>query len=73
MPAAEQLMTAKFWAAEGGQRIVHAAHHIHGGAGVDRDYPLHRHFLLAKQLELQFGSATPSLVRLGRLLADRRE
>ena len=71
MPAAEQLMTAKFWAAEGGQRIVHAAHHIHGGMGVDRDYPLHRHFLLAKQLELQLGSATPSLVRLGRLLAAR--
>ena len=71
MPAAEQLMTAKFWAAEGGQRIVHAAHHIHGGMGVDRDYPLHRHFLLAKQLELQLGSATPSLARLGRLLADR--
>ena len=71
MPAAEQLMTAKFWAAEGGQRIVHAAHHIHGGTGVDRDYPLHRHFLLAKQLELQLGSATPSLARLGRLLADR--
>ncbi|MGD9704691.1 MAG: acyl-CoA dehydrogenase family protein [Acidimicrobiia bacterium] len=69
MPAAEQLLTAKFWAAEGGQRVVHAAHHIHGGMGVDRDYPLHRHFLLAKQLELQLGSATPSLQRLGRLLA----
>ncbi len=71
MRATEQLMTAKFWAAEGGQRIVHAAHHIHGGMGVDRDYPLHRHFLLAKQLELQLGSATPSLVRLGHLLANR--
>jgi alkylation response protein AidB-like acyl-CoA dehydrogenase len=72
MRATEQLMTAKFWAAEGGQRIVHAAHHIHGGMGVDRDYPLHRHFLLAKQLELQLGSATPSLARLGRLLARGR-
>ena len=51
------------------QRVVHAAHHLHGGMGVDRDYPLHRYFLLAKQLELQLGSATPSLPRLGRLLA----
>jgi acyl-CoA dehydrogenase len=70
LPATEQLLTAKFWAAEGGQRIVHAAHHLHGGMGVDRDYPLHRHFLMAKQLELGLGSATPSLQRLGRLLAD---
>ena len=70
LPAAEQLLTAKFWAAEGGQRVVHAAHHLHGGMGVDRDYPLHRYFLMAKQLELGFGSATPSLQRLGRLLAD---
>jgi alkylation response protein AidB-like acyl-CoA dehydrogenase len=51
---------------------VHAAHHIHGGVGVDRDYPLHRYFLLAKQLELSLGSATPSLQRLGKLLAASR-
>jgi acyl-CoA dehydrogenase len=38
--------------------------------GVDRDYPLHRYFLMVKQLELQLGSATPSLARLGKLLAD---
>lgn len=69
-PADEQLLAAKFWAAEGGQRVVHAAHHVHGGMGVDRDYPLHRYFLMVKQLELQLGSATPSLLRLGRILAD---
>jgi alkylation response protein AidB-like acyl-CoA dehydrogenase len=49
---------------------VHAAHHLHGGFGVDRDYPLHRFFLLHKQLELQLGSGTPSLAHLGRLLAE---
>jgi 3-oxocholest-4-en-26-oyl-CoA dehydrogenase beta subunit len=68
--AAEQLLTAKFWAAEGGWRVVHAAHHLHGGFGVDRDYPLYRYFLLHKQLELQLGSATPALAHLGRLLAQ---
>jgi len=68
--AAEQVATAKFWTAEGGQRVVHAAAHIHGGVGVDRDYPLHRYFLWAKHLELFLGGATPSLRRLGRLLAD---
>lgn len=70
LPSNEALLTAKFWAAEGGWRVMHAAHHIHGGVGVDRDYPLHQHFLNHKQLELQLGSATPSLQRLGRLLAD---
>jgi alkylation response protein AidB-like acyl-CoA dehydrogenase len=69
LPAAEQVAIAKFWAAEGAQRVVHAAHHLHGGVGVDRDYPLHRYFLLVKQAELSLGSATPSLQRLGRLLA----
>jgi len=70
MPAATQVATAKFWAAEGAQRVLRAAHHLHGGVGVDRDYPLHRYYLLAKQIELDLGSETPTLVRLGRILAD---
>ena len=68
MSCDEALLTAKFWAAEGGWRVMHAAHHLHGGVGVDRDYPLHQHFLNHKQLELFLGSATPSLQRLGALL-----
>jgi alkylation response protein AidB-like acyl-CoA dehydrogenase len=38
--------------------------------GVDRDYPLHRHFLLAKQLELQLGGTTHQLLKLGKSLAE---
>ena len=68
--ADEAVMSAKFWAAEGGWRVMHASHHLHGGVGVDRDYPLHRFFLLHKQLELQLGSTQPSLARLGRLLVN---
>jgi alkylation response protein AidB-like acyl-CoA dehydrogenase len=70
LPAANELAVAKFWAAEGGQRVVHAAQHLHGGIGVDVDYPLHRYFLWAKQCELTLGSATPQLVKLGKALAD---
>jgi len=70
LPAEEALLSAKFWAAEGGWRIMHGAHHVHGGVGVDRDYPLHRYFLLHKQLELQLGSTQPSLARLGHLLVN---
>lgn len=69
LPADEALLSAKFWAAEGGWRVVHAAQHVHGGVGVDRDYPLHRYFLMHKQLELFLGSAAPTLQRLGRLIA----
>ena len=69
LPATAEVAVAKFWAAEGGQRVVHAAQHLHGGMGVDRDYPLHRYFLLAKKLELALGGATPQLVRLGGILA----
>ncbi len=67
--ASEAVLSAKFWAADGGHRVLNAAQHIHGGVGVDRDYPLHRLYLLVKQLELQLGSATPSLLSLGKILA----
>jgi alkylation response protein AidB-like acyl-CoA dehydrogenase len=69
-PADREVATAKYWAAAGGQRVVHAAQHLHGGMGVDRDYPLHRYFLLAKQLELFLGGATRQLLRLGAILAE---
>jgi len=69
LPAAAEVAVAKFWAADGGQRVVHAAQHLHGGIGVDRDYPLHRYFLWAKELELTLGGATPQLLKLGEILA----
>lgn len=70
LPAAEAVAIAKFWAADGGQRVVHAAQHLHGGMGVDRDYPVHRYFLWAKHIELSLGGATRQLLKLGDLLAD---
>ncbi len=69
LPAAAELAVAKFWAADGGQRVVHAAAHLHGGVGVDRDYPLHRYFLLTRQIELTLGGSRASLARLGAHLA----
>ena len=58
LPADKEVAVAKFWAADGGQRVVHAAVHLHGGVGVDRDYPLHRYFLMTKHIELTLGGAT---------------
>ena len=64
------IAVAKFWAAEAGQRVVHAAQHLHGGVGVDISYPLHRSFLWAKQIELSLGGATHQLLRVGAMIAS---
>jgi len=69
MDASSQVAVAKYWAAFAGQRVVHTAAHVHGGVGVDRDYPLHRYFLAAKEIELQLGGTTRQLLELGRLIA----
>jgi alkylation response protein AidB-like acyl-CoA dehydrogenase len=69
LPAAREAAVAKFWAAEAGSRIANACLHLHGGIGSDVDYPIHRHFLISKALELRLGAATPHLVWLGRDMA----
>ena len=69
-PAAKQIAVAKHFACEAGQRVVHAAQHLHGGIGVDTEYPLHRTFLYMKQLELTLGGSTPQLLALGNLIAE---
>jgi acyl-CoA dehydrogenase len=65
-----EVATAKFWASDGGNRIAHAALHVHGGISIDLDYSIHRYFLWLKQIEFTLGSATPQLVVLGKYLAD---
>jgi alkylation response protein AidB-like acyl-CoA dehydrogenase len=65
-----EIATAKFWAAEGGNHVAHAALHIHGGVSIDLDFPIHRYFLWLKRYEFSLGSATPELLRIGKVLAD---
>lgn len=69
LPATDEVAIAKFWAAEGGQRVAHAAQHVHGGVGADVDYPLRRYFTWAKANELTLGSATRQLRALGARIA----
>ena len=54
----------------GGQSLGYACQHLHGGIGIDVDYPMHRYYLWAKQNELTLGSAPLQLERLGARLAD---
>jgi 3-oxocholest-4-en-26-oyl-CoA dehydrogenase beta subunit len=69
LDASDQVSIAKWWAAEAGHRVLHAAQHVHGGVGVDREYPLHRYLLRTKQVEFALGSAADHLGNLGRRLA----
>ncbi len=68
-PSPTEVATAKYWAAEGGSRVVHAALHVHGGISIDLDYPIHRYFLWVKQIEFTLGSETEQLRRIGAILA----
>jgi alkylation response protein AidB-like acyl-CoA dehydrogenase len=69
LDAAQALAVAAFWVAEGGQRVVHAAQHLHGGIGMDLDYPIHRYFRWAKLLESLVGGAHGALAQLGAVVA----
>ena len=73
LPAAIEVEVAKFWAAEAAHRMAHTAVHLHGGTGVDVDYPIHRYFLAAKELEFTLGGATDQLLRIGASFAINRE
>jgi acyl-CoA dehydrogenase len=61
---------AKWWAAEGGHRVAHAAVHLHGGMGVASEYIIHRYFSHAKQIEFCLGGAGEQALRIGALYAS---
>jgi alkylation response protein AidB-like acyl-CoA dehydrogenase len=69
LPCDTAVATAKFWAADAGHRVAHTAVHVHGGVGIDLEYPLHRYFTAAKQVEFTLGGATTQLRRIGAVLA----
>ena len=70
LPAEDAVAVAKFWAAEGGHAVGYAAQHLHGGIGVDIDYPIHRYYMWSKQIELTLGCASRQLEQLGVRLAE---
>lgn len=70
LPADVEVATAAFWAAEAGHRVAHTTVHVHGGVGIDKDHPVHRYFITAKQTEFALGGATAQLRVIGRDLAD---
>lgn len=67
--ADDAVAVATFWATDGGHRVVHAAQHLHGGIGMDVDYPIHRYFRWEKVLEALLGGPRVALASLGTSIA----
>ncbi|MFF4539828.1 acyl-CoA dehydrogenase family protein [Streptomyces aureus] len=70
LPYASHALTAAWWAAEAGLRVVHTGQHLHGGAGADLTHPVHRHFLWGRQLDAQLGGGGELLQELGESIVD---
>lgn len=68
--ATEAVLISKIWASDVAHRVSQSAQHLHGGIGVDRDYPLFRFCLWAKQLELTLGGGKRYLTDLGDAIAE---
>ncbi|QFG24532.1 acyl-CoA dehydrogenase family protein [Actinomadura sp. WMMB 499] len=66
--AEQATLVAKWWSDEGGLNVVHRTQHLHGGIGVDVDYPIHRYFLWGKQISGTLGGASADLALLGATL-----
>lgn len=67
--ASADVLVAAYWATEGGQQVVTAGQHLHGGVGADVEHPVHRYFLWGIQLATALGGASSQLARLGWLIA----
>lgn len=63
-------LVAAWWCGQAGLDVVHRVQHVHGGIGVDIDYPVHRHFLWGKQLAATFGGPEAALQELGELIVS---
>jgi alkylation response protein AidB-like acyl-CoA dehydrogenase len=69
--AEEASTIAKIWCGDVTHRVSQASQHCHGGTGVDKDYPLFRYCLQARQIELSAGSSARLTGELGEEIARR--
>jgi alkylation response protein AidB-like acyl-CoA dehydrogenase len=67
--ATTEVQIAKIWAGDVGHRVSYAAQHLHGGTGIDRDYPLWRFCLWARHNEIMLGGSARQLAALGQRIA----
>jgi alkylation response protein AidB-like acyl-CoA dehydrogenase len=68
-PALTEVQIAKIWAGDTGHRVSYATQHVHGGTGIDREYPLWRYCLWLRQNEMTLGCSAAQVAALGQRLA----
>jgi len=68
--ATTEVQIAKVWAGDVGHRVSYASQHLHGGTGIDRDYPLWRYCLWARANETMLGGSARQLAALGERIAS---
>lgn len=64
-PAEKDIAVAKAWLSKEGQKVLVGAHQLHGGMGVDMDYPLQFCFRRFKSMQLNLGPTANHLKQLG--------
>jgi alkylation response protein AidB-like acyl-CoA dehydrogenase len=64
---------AAYWVAEQLRPAIGACHHLHGGVGLDRSYPLHHFSAAAAELARLVGGPERGLELLGDELFGERE
>ncbi|MFL6143674.1 MAG: acyl-CoA dehydrogenase family protein [Labedaea sp.] len=64
------LDVAAYWLTAEAPAALHTCHHLHGGLGVDADYPLHRYYSQTKDLVRFLGGVNHRLDRLGARVAS---
>lgn len=69
-PAEDAVTMAKIWCGDVAHRVSQASQHCHGGTGVDRDYPLFRYCLWARELELSMGNSARLTSELGKAICE---
>ena len=69
LDASNEVHIAKIWAGDVGHRVSYAAQHLHGGTGIDRDYPLWRYCTWLRYNEMSLGSSAKNLASLGKRIA----
>lgn len=69
LDATNEVQIAKIWAGDVGHRVSYAAQHLHGGTGIDRDYPLWRYCTWLRYNEMALGGSAKTLAKLGKRIA----
>ncbi|WP_050616114.1 acyl-CoA dehydrogenase family protein [Bacillus testis] len=73
LTAAREISIAKAYLSKEGQQVLVGAHQLHGGMGLDMDYPLQFCFRRFKNLQLSLGTPSVHLATISQSMASVKE